>query len=436
MKWPTVSERLEFVYPKELRFTCSRCGDCCRGPNILLGPGEMEKLAALEWEGVAPDLVGVSPGVAMPIGTGSDTRALAKREDGACVYLGAENQCRIHERFGEDRKPLMCRLFPFGFLAVGDRVAVDVSFSCRAVSREEGRPIREHIPEWKRLLGQPSSTRSRFPFSRKYQVSGELLWEIEHHVLEILSEESLSLPDRVRALLEFNRLATTSDPATDAARKLREVMVSGVAKLVREKPPDPESRRMDKTGRAVFFHLLFLTLNPTPRQLLSLSGKKKAREARMRVQMADGYKFPEARPLLDNRELPVSFQTVSRTSAGYLADPEGAALVVRYLRSKVMGQRFLFEGEDAIPFVEALPRLVLTVPVLSWAAKALAAERRRVAVEEGDVRGALRLVDRSLGAIRFSLLPAEQRKAWSLVLFETDLPLAATYEMLDAYNSA
>lgn len=406
----------------------------------MLGPGEEERLVALEWEGAgagagaAPDLVGRSPGVEIRSEAGASRRALAKRDDGSCIYLGTENQCRIHERFGAGAKPLMCRLFPFGFLPVGGRVAVDVSFACRAVSEGRGAPLGEHIPAWRRLLVEPSSVLSRFSFSKKYDVSGELLWEIEHHLLEILSDESLTLLERVRALVEFNRLATTSDPATDAARTLRRLMVSGVARLVREKPLEPESRRMDKTGRAVFFHLLFLALNPTPTKLLSTSGKKKEREVRLRVQMADSYRFPEARPLVDNRDLPISFGTLSRTSAEYFLGSAGAALVARYLTSKVLGQRFLFEGDDAIPFVEAVPRLVLALPILIWAAKALAAERGSPGVEQEDARRALRLVDRSLGAIRLSLLPARQRKVWSFVLFETDLPLAATCEMLDAYN--
>ncbi len=108
--------------------------------------------------------------------------------------------------------------------------------------------------------------------------------------------------------------------------------------------------------------------------------------------------------------------------------------MVRYLSAKILGQRFLFEGDDPIPFVEAVPRLVLTFPILCWAARALAAERGSDVVEDEDARRALRLIDRSLGAIRLSQLPAKQRKAWSFVLFETDLPLAATYEMLGVYN--
>jgi hypothetical protein len=151
------------------------------------------------------------------------------------------------------------------------------------------------------------------------------------------------------------------------------------------------------------------------------------------VQAADGYKFPEAKPLVDNRELRASFAEVSRVSAGTLDPGPGAELLARYLRAKIVGQRFMREGEAELPFVEAVPRLLLLVPMAVWTAKALAAERGASSVAEEDVRSSLRLVDRSYGEIRLSSLPPKPRKAWRFVLFETDLPVTASLEML-AYN--
>ena len=427
-----IAER-ELVYPKEVHFTCSRCGDCCRGWHVMLGPGEAERLAALEWGSGAPELSEISPAAPVPGEPRSGRLALARRPDGACVYLGSKNQCRIHETFGEAAKPLLCRLYPFGFLAVGERVAVDVSFACRAVSLDQGEPLSRRVPEWTRLLEDSSLERKPHKFSKKYDVPGELLWELEHHLVSILSDETLSLLDRVRSVFEFNRLATTSDPRNEAARTLREVLAKGIPRQIRERPIDPESERMDKTGRAVFFHLLFLSLNPTPDELLALSGKARERAAGLRVQAADGYKFPEAKPLVDNRDLRASFGEVAGVSAGILDSRSGTEILARYLKAKIVGQRFMREGESELPLVEAVPRLLLLVPIAVWTAKALAAERGASAVAEEDVRSSIRLVDRSYGEIRLSSLPAKARKAWRFVLLETDLPVTASVEML-AYN--
>jgi len=425
---------LEIVFPPEVRFTCSRCGDCCRTWHVMLGPGEMERLEALDWSASAPELAGISPGAPVPGEPRSGRLALAQHEDGACIYLGSENQCRIHETFGEAAKPLMCRLYPFGFLAVGERVGVDVSFACRAVSRDEGEPLSRRVPEWTRLLRDRPAAHKLHKFSKKYEVSGDLLWELEHHVVAILSDEGLSLLDRVRAVFEFNRLATTSDPRTEAARTLRDVLVKGIPKQIRERPIEPGSERMDKTGRAVFFHLLFVSLNPTPDELFGPSGKARQREAGFRIQAADGYKFPEAHPLIDNRELKSTFDEVAAARIDSIFSGPGAGALARYLRAKILGQRFMHEANEEIPFIEAIPRLLLLFPLTVWTAKALACERGAAAVAEADIRSALRLVDRSYGEIPLTLLPPKARKAWRFVLLETDLPVTASLEML-AYNA-
>lgn len=419
-----------FAYPEELRFTCSRCGDCCRRWVVALGEQEVSRLEALPWGENDADLREVSPHRAEPGNETSARRVLASNDDGACVFLGAENQCRIHERFGESAKPLLCRLYPFGFFPVGDRVAVDVSFACRSVSEGTGEPLSRRIPEWQRLLDRGGANDAGHPFSAKYEVSGELLWELEHHLVEILSRESLPFLDRLWCLLEFHRLTATSDPRTDAARALRKLMAEGVPRQIRERSLEPGAGRMDKTGRAVFFHFLFLALNPVPTDFFDRSGKSREKQIRLRLQWADGYKFEDARPLVDNREAAASFGTIAGVSAEYLARGSGADLLLRYLRAKIVGQRFLHEVEAEIPFVEAVPRLALAAAMASWTAKALAAERGASAVEDADVRRALRLVDRSFGHVRLSRLPSKQRNAWRFVLMETDLPLAANAEML------
>jgi hypothetical protein len=390
----------------------------------MLGPGEVERLEALDWTRVSPELAGVAPSE-----TRSGRAVLARRSDGSCIYVGPANQCRIHESFGESVKPLLCRIYPFGFLAVGGSVAVDVSFACRAVSEDRGEPLSSRLPEWSRLLEDvPAGARSH-KFSGKYDVSGDLLWELEHHLVSILSDESLSILDRVRSVFEFNRLSMTSDPRTDAARTLRSALATGIPKQVRERPVGDEDR-MDKTGRAVFFHLLFLTLNPTPDEVAAMPAKAKAREAGMRVQAADGFKMAGAHPLVDNREQRSTFAEIEGVSADSALSGRTAELLARYLRAKILGQRFMKEGDAEIPFVEAVPRLLLQLPIAVWTAKALARERGAASIEDGDVRGALRLVDRSYGQISLASLPPKPRKAWRFVLLETDLPVAAAVEML------
>lgn len=395
----------------------------------MLGPGEPEHLRGLDWDGRDDELAAASV-----VTKQGERSILARDDDGACVFLGDENQCRLHEHFGADAKPLMCRLFPFGFLPVGDRIAVDVSFACRSVSEGSGRPLEVREPEWAKLAGDTDDD-TRHRFSKKYQVEGALLWELEHHLLELVSNRSLSVVDRVLGVGEFIRLATTSDPTTAAARQLRQVMVSGIPALVRERRSaealsNVSAVSMDKTQRAIFFHLLFLLLNPTPPELHAASGKSRQKEVKRRVQAADGYKFSKARPWVDNHEVDVDYAAVAAVAPGFVMDDAGAMLVEHFFEAKIIGQKFMREGERELAFVEAVPRLLLLFPMLVWTAKALAANEGVAEVAEAHVRRGLRLLDRSFGEINLSELPAKQRKAWQFVLLETDIVTCACADML------
>src|SRR5687768_11677489 len=99
----------DFVILDNLRFTCSQCGDCCRAWNVPVGPAEVARIEALDWRDKAPDLAGAPATVPSAAPSTKGRRRLARHPDGACVFLGERNQCRIHEHFGEEAKPLACR---------------------------------------------------------------------------------------------------------------------------------------------------------------------------------------------------------------------------------------------------------------------------------------------------------------------------------------
>ncbi len=160
-----------------------------------------------------------------------------------------------------------------------------------------------------------------------------------------------------------------------------------------------------------------------------MPAKARAREASLRVQAADGFKLKDAHPLVANREQRSTFADVAGVSVDSLRTGPSAELLARYLRAKIVGQRFMREGERELPFVEAVPRLLLQFSLAVWTAKALARERGAASAADEDVRGALRLIDRSYGEIPLASLPPKPRKAWRFVLLETDLPIVAAAEM-------
>jgi Fe-S-cluster containining protein len=389
------------------------------------GPDEGPRLKALSWQGLKSDLVDASVVTNARVGDGTKRTACARRPDGACVFLGIDNRCRIHQHFGEEEKPLMCRLFPFGFFPVGSKIAVDVSYACRFISSETSARVRESLPEWAALLRDGLSAETGHQFSKKYRVLGEILWQLEHSVWSLLAARRLSLLDRVRAVSDFMRLVATADSGTESAVKLREIMI---VSLGAPKHPPPGGRAEGKTRRDLFYYLLVVSLKPTPAEVSRLEDKARHREVRRRVHAADGFKFPEARPWLDNVEMATSYQQVSEVGLGFLDSEPGRAYVEPYLTAKLLGQRFMREGDKELPFLEAVPRLLLLVPMFTWTAKASAANRDAQEISSEDVRRSARLLDRSYGGVRLSDLPAKQRKAWQFVLMETDFPVATCLE--------
>ena len=417
--------RWKFAYPDGVKFRCQQCGDCCRGLDVPLSSGERARLETLDWRGREDRLVDAAAAVEVRTSGGRHDR-LARDDDGACVFLGAEQQCLIHEHFGAAAKPLACRMYPFSFRPTGDRVAVDAAFSCRSVSHGQGEPLSVFEDGWAELLGDAATRGAdRHRLTGEHRIDGDLVWEVEGHLAQFLRDRSFAMLDRIRCALQYLRIATTGDPTTAAAPTLRAVLAKGIPDQVR-KAAEPELEP-DKTQRAVFYLWTFLLLNRAPPDMPTWHRHELQRQRERRQAQAEAFRDNRGRPWLDNRELGVSFAAIDAVDTAFLT---GAAepVIEQFLCAKLTGQRFRFAAEEELPLVLAARRLLLTYPVLIWTAKALAAERGSAGVEDGsaraelaDLRAALRLVDPSLDQLRTAALPRKQREAWEFVLVETDM---------------
>ena len=414
---------LSLEYPKGVCFSCTECGDCCRSSDLLLGPGEHERLSALDWSGKVDDLVGAAP-VAPDAVAGLEGRhRLARRPDGACLYLGDANQCVIHEHFGESAKPLMCRLYPFSFYPMGDRVAVDVSFACRSVSEGDGASIADRVPEWTHLLDDRAAGVDREHSLRAgVPIDGALMWDLEHHVLDFLRDATLTPVERLRCVLQFARLATSGDPSLPTAATLRDAMATGIPMQIRR---TPLAATMDATQRAMFYQWLHLALNPEAPGVAAGDGAATVR----RGQAGRRFRDQIGKPGVGGAELGVAFSDIARVETGIFESGECRPFR-DFLCAKIIGQKFLTAGEAGLPFVEAIVKLLLTFPMTVWTSKALAADRGSSGVEEPDLRQAIRLIDRTLGQIPTSRLPRKLQEAYDWVMLETDLVEAATNDVL------
>ena len=74
-------------------------------------------------------------------------RRLNHRPDGACVFLGPNNRCRIHAKHGSAAKPLACRIYPYSLVPAGDHWKLGLRFACPSAAENAGRPLADHLAE-------------------------------------------------------------------------------------------------------------------------------------------------------------------------------------------------------------------------------------------------------------------------------------------------
>lgn len=112
----------------EARFACSCCGVSCRSLNLgPLLPADVERLQGLDWSGTAHDPARffiTRDGEPLAPEDLRDGVPFLRREGGGCQFLGKDNLCEVHVRFGAAAKPHMCRAFPLYLRATPTGVVV------------------------------------------------------------------------------------------------------------------------------------------------------------------------------------------------------------------------------------------------------------------------------------------------------------------------
>jgi lysine-N-methylase len=138
--------------------------------------------------------------------------ALARQADGACIFLNEKGLCRIHAKFGEPAKPLVCRLFPFVLYPAGNRVAVSLRFSCPSAAGSRGKPIRERRSEIEEFVRLGATAEAKDPPA-------------------ISRGERLDWPDTLRIVTRLAEMLG-GDEAGEALLPLRVIHASFVAQML------------------------------------------------------------------------------------------------------------------------------------------------------------------------------------------------------------
>jgi lysine-N-methylase len=414
--------------PVAQNWDCSGCAACCRSYHVPVTPAEQERINAQGWE-ADPELKGVAY---FARDKGGDR--LNHRPDGACVFLGPDDRCRIHAKFGSAAKPLACRIYPFALVPAGDHWRVGIRFACPAAAANEGRPLADHLPEvreYAALLeadsGKAAAGAPPVPLQPGQVVPWADLLRITGTVSNLLAENGEPLERRWRTVLELvatlrkahfdgggdPKKAVTGHRLGEMLHVLAGAMAEEVSATAAEVPPP------SWVGRSVFRPVLALYVRkdhgaekgtaqtgPVSRFLAALRfARGKGVVPRVNALIPEGMQF-------DAAERPLG------------PDPAADALLTRYYRVKAESMQFCGPSNFNLAYWDGLEALALTYPAVMWLARVLAAGGTHRA---DAVRAALRIVDDNFGFNKL-LGRSKQRSAVQMLASRGELPkLVAWY---------
>ncbi|MGQ9504758.1 MAG: YkgJ family cysteine cluster protein [Thermogutta sp.] len=140
------------LLPVAERWDCHGCGICCRHVIIPLSAEEYERIRHQGWEKDA-ELTGRR--FFVRLSWFKSQYRLAHRPDGFCVFLSAQGRCRIHEKFGAEAKPLICRMFPYQLVPLDRFAYLTLRHNCPSVVSQQGRSLEEQRDIWQPLVEHP-----------------------------------------------------------------------------------------------------------------------------------------------------------------------------------------------------------------------------------------------------------------------------------------
>jgi lysine-N-methylase len=170
------------VLPIIEQWDCHQCTACCRETTIQLSPEDLAKLKQQHWD-QHPEFRGIRTVRRSLWLAGS--QVLAHQPDGSCVFLTEAGRCRIHELFGPDAKPYMCRQFPLQVVATDRGALATMLRSCPSSAADRGRPLDAHLPFLKRL-SRDKPARGAYAVPPPISHRATRSWNDFHHLADAL----------------------------------------------------------------------------------------------------------------------------------------------------------------------------------------------------------------------------------------------------------
>jgi lysine-N-methylase len=395
------------------RWSCHSCGDCC---HTLVGHLFDEERRQIDEQGWANKL-----GVAPYVRIGREW-VLNKRDDGACVFLDEHNRCRIHSEFGEQAKPLACRIFPFSVRPTPRGWQASLRFDCPSVIASKGRGIPEHR-DWLAGLVRELDRRRRRDADDHVELARGVPGE-PREVDALLARlmQWLRAPEHplLRRVLGAVRLTATLHEANlakvrgDRFIDLLDLLFGSLPGSGTAIPAEPTLRQLGMLRQLAFAHTEHVTLADLRAGVLS-------RARRRCHQLRDARRWRKGAglvPALGRGGRSTTFDQVERVTPDSSIRPEMEDLLLRYITARVEGRSVFGEGYYCWPVVSGLAALWLSIAVAGWLARYAAATDSRPTFHRADLGWGIGIVDRA--ATRLPALGTLAERARASYLLRDD----------------
>ena len=404
--------------PVVQNWDCSGCAACCRSYHVPVSAEERKRIEGQGWEhepGFQDTAYFTKVGSRL---TGTE-HCLNHRPDGACVFLGADNRCRIHAKFGAAAKPFACRIYPFMLVPAGDHWRFGLRFACPTAAASQGKPLAEHLAEAREFaaLLEADSPGVRIappiPLQSRQLVPWADLLRIVTAMSKLLADPAEPLERRWRKVLGLIGLCRGlqfdggRDPKKMVTGGRLSEMIHVLAQAVDEEVPKTadEVPKPGWVGRMVFRPILALYVRKDHGAEKGTAQRGPVSRLRAAMTFARGKgQVPKV-----NAVIPDATFAAAEQPAGPLGQ-DAEALLTRYYRMKVEALQFCGAANFGFPFWDGLESLAFTFPAILWLSRVLTSGGMP---REDAILQSLRIVDDNFG---FNKLLGQARQKFALRL--------------------
>jgi lysine-N-methylase len=357
--------------PMVERWGCVGCGNCCRGSRIPLDDTDLQRLQAQRWQ-EHPDFR--SARIVTRAGWLPGRYQLAQRDDGTCVFLTADRRCRIHQQFGFEAKPLVCRMYPLQLVPLEHATYLTLRRSCPSAAADEGRELTAYRDDAKRYaqlrpqLLQPGLPPVIVRGQRRSWADTRL---VTGALEQLLNDQRFPL---VRRLVHASRFCKLLEDCR--IRQLdRGQFQELLAVLLAAAPQQVGELFRDRTppGRAagiLFRQTVMEYLRLHPRYVVQESWRERARLAWSAMAFARGRgAVPQLHPTFPC----ATFSALEERVLGPL-EPATWEPINTYFEAQATSTQYAVASRPGWPLVDSFRALALGYPVALWLLRYFAGE--------------------------------------------------------------